>query len=178
VYLPLAQIDASYVSASYQFLQSTTWGNFLRFMLNDQRADLLQGDALNNDLRGFAGNDTLNGGAGQDRLAGGAGNDKFVYSAISDSGVTAATWDVITDFATGDKIDLSALDANTALGGDQAFAAPVVGAGFSGAFTTAGALYFDSVAHVLYGNTNATPEAEFAIQLSGVNTLSAFDIIA
>jgi methionine-rich copper-binding protein CopC len=178
VYLPLAQIDASYVSASYQFLQSTTWGNFLRFMLNDQRADVLQGDALNNDLRGFAGNDTLNGGAGQDRLAGGAGNDKFVYRAVSDSGVTAATWDLITDFAAGDKIDLSALDANTALGGDQAFAAPVVGAGVPGAFTTAGALYFDSVAHVLYGNTNATAAAEFAIQLTGVNTLSALDIIA
>jgi methionine-rich copper-binding protein CopC len=178
VYLPLAQIDASYVSASYQFLQSTTWGNLLRFMLNDQRADLLQGDALNNDLRGFAGNDTLIGGAGQDRLAGGAGNDKFVYSAVSDSGVTSATWDVITDFAAGDKIDLSALDANTALVGDQAFAAPVVGAGVPGAFTTAGALYFDSVAHVLYGNTNATPAAEFAIQLSGVATLSSLDIIA
>lgn len=177
VYLPLAQIDASYVSSAYQFLQSTTWGNFLRFMLNDQRADLLQGDALNNDLRGFAGNDTLTGGAGQDRLAGGTGNDKFVYSAASDSGVTAATWDVITDFAAGDKIDLSALDANIALSGDQAFAAPVVGGGFSNTFTAAGALYFDNVAHVLYGNTNATSEAEFAIQLAGVNTLSAFDII-
>lgn len=196
VYLPLAQIDASYVSADYQFLQSTTWGNFLRFMLNDTRADALLGDALNNDLRGFAGNDTLSGlagddwldggagsdsitgGSGRDTLTGGAGSDKFIYGAVADSGVTGATRDVITDFTAGDKIDLSALDANAALSGDQAFSAVIVGGAFAGTFATAGALYFDSAAHVLYGNTNATAEADFAIQLNGVNTLSALDIVA
>jgi serralysin len=92
-------------------------------------------------------------------------------------GLTSATWDVINDFVPGlDRIDLSTLDANAALAGNQAFSAPVVGGTFSGAFANAGDLYFDNVAHVLYGNTDADAAAEFAIQLVGVSTLTATDL--
>ena len=52
----------------------------------------------------------------------------------------------------------------------------MVGGTFSGAFATAGDLYFDTVAHLLYGNTDSDAAAEFAIQLTGVTTLVAADL--
>ena len=81
--------------------------------------DVLIGNAGNDTLVGGAGNDTLTGGAGVDTLTGGTGADSFVFTALSDS-LNAAP-DLITDFASGDHIDLSAIDANTGVGGDQAF---------------------------------------------------------
>jgi Ca2+-binding RTX toxin-like protein len=139
--------------------------------------DSLTGNAGHNVLDGGAGNDLLTGGIGHDMLTGGSGSDTFDFNALSEMGLTSATWDVINDFAPGlDRIDLSTLDANAALAGNQAFSAPVVGGTFSGAFATAGDLYFDNVAHVLYGNTDADAAAEFAIQLVGVSTLTATDL--
>jgi Ca2+-binding RTX toxin-like protein len=139
--------------------------------------DSLTGNAGHNTLDGAAGNDLLTGGIGHDMLTGGSGSDTFDFNALSEMGLTSATWDVINDFAPGlDRIDLSTLDANAALAGNQAFSAPVVGGTFSGAFATAGDLYFDNVAHVLYGNTDADAAAEFAIQFVGVSTLTAADL--
>jgi Ca2+-binding RTX toxin-like protein len=139
--------------------------------------DSLTGNAGHNVLDGGAGNDLLTGGVGRDMLTGGSGSDTFDFNALSEMGLTSATWDVINDFVPGlDRIDLSTLDANAVLAGDQAFSAPVVGGTFSGAFATAGDLYFDNVAHVLYGNTDADTAAEFAIQLVGVTTLTAADL--
>ncbi len=73
----------------------------------------------------------LRGGAGKDTLTGGIGGDRFVFAATGDS-VTGANADRITDFsrAQGDRIDLSAIDANTGAAGNQAFT--FIG---SGAFT-------------------------------------------
>ena len=69
---------------------------------------------------GLDGNDRLIGGNGSDTLIGGASSDNFVFSALSNS--TPASPDTIVDFTHGlDKIDLSAIDANTAAGGNQAF---------------------------------------------------------
>lgn len=99
VYLPLESITDSYVSADYTFLQGTSWGNLLRFMLKDTRADSLRGDATANDIRGFAGNDTmlglggndsLDGGTGADRMEGGAGNDTYWFDNAGDRAVEAA----------------------------------------------------------------------------------------
>jgi Ca2+-binding RTX toxin-like protein len=76
-----------------------------------------------------AGNDTLTGGAhddqfygrlGQDVMTGGGGNDSFYFRAIGES--TAGAMDHITDFNTGDHIDLSAIDASTTHSGNDAFA--------------------------------------------------------
>jgi hypothetical protein len=62
------------------------------------------------------------------------GGDIFDFNALSEMGLTSATWDVINDFAPGlDRIDVSTIDANAGLAGDQAFSAPVVGGTFSGA---------------------------------------------
>ena len=92
--------------------------------------------------------------------------------------LSSASRDVITDFVRGqDKIDLSGLDANQATSINDAFSAPTVGGPFSGVFANAGELYFDQVARVLYGNTDADAAAEFAIALTGVNTLTANDIL-
>ncbi|HEX5185198.1 MAG TPA: calcium-binding protein [Allosphingosinicella sp.] len=68
---------------------------------------------------GGAGTDLIYGGLGADSLTGGGGNDTFQYKAVAES--TIASHDTIQDFTVGDKIDLSAIDANTSLGGNQAF---------------------------------------------------------
>jgi Ca2+-binding RTX toxin-like protein len=141
--------------------------------------DRLTGNAGANSLSGGSGNDTLTGGAGKDQLTGGTGNDTFDFNALTEMGTSSATRDIVTDFVRGqDKIDLATLDANTAVAGNQAFTAPVVGGAFSGAFAlnTPAALYFDTVADVLYGNTDADAAAEFAIQLTGLSTLAASDL--
>jgi Ca2+-binding RTX toxin-like protein len=136
----------------------------------------LTGGNFNDSLAGNSGNNTLTGGLGKDVLTGNGGNDIFDFNALSEMGTSSTTWDRITDFNLGDKIDLSTLDADTAFTGDQAFTAPVVGGLFSGVFASAGDLYFDNAAHVLYGNTDADAAAEFAIQLLGVSTLTAADL--
>jgi Ca2+-binding RTX toxin-like protein len=62
--------------------------------------DRLYGDGGNDQLNAGVGNDYLHGGNGNDLLRGGTGNDLFVYD---ERGFGA---DTISDFATGDKIDL------------------------------------------------------------------------
>jgi serralysin len=92
--------------------------------------NVIFGNSGNNVLSGLGGNDTVNGGAGADTLiggfgkdlnTGGAGLDHIRFNALGESGVTFATRDAINTFAHGDKIDLSAIDANTRISGNQAF---------------------------------------------------------
>ncbi len=84
--------------------------------LGDQ---LLGGEGADT-LVGESGDDVLTGGAGADLLVGGAGADRFRFTAASES--TNAGFDQITDFVAGvDLIDLSAIDADSGLSGDQAF---------------------------------------------------------
>lgn len=52
-----------------------------------------------------------------------------------------------------------------------------MGAEFSGVFTKAGQLFFDTTNHVLYDNVNADETADFAIQLNGITNLVAADFI-
>ncbi|MFR0675151.1 hypothetical protein ACLUUI_15680 [Enterobacterales bacterium AW_CKDN230030176-1A_HGKHYDSX7] len=145
-------------------------------------ANTITGNAGNNVLTGGAGNDTLIGGAGNDRLigglgkdtlTGGTGKDTFVFTTLNDTGLTRTTWDVITDFKRGeDKIDLGALDANTATAANEAFHTFIKG---TAAFTTAGQLKFQD--GVLYGNTDADSAPEFAIQMVGITSLTASDFV-
>src|SRR6185436_4196129 len=60
-------------------------------------------------ITGGQGNDIISGGLGADILTGGGGNDTFLYRSVLES--TSAGRDGIQDFNTGDKIDLSAIDA-------------------------------------------------------------------
>lgn len=80
--------------------------------------DLLYGGRGDDRLDGGSGQDILNGGIGQDRLTGGAGADTFVFDFVSDSWAGRA--DTITDFEAGiDRIDLSGIDADPAIQGNQ-----------------------------------------------------------
>ncbi len=139
----------------------------------------LTGNAATNILNAGRGNDTLLGGLGKDTLTGGPDADRFKFNAVAETGITAITRDIIVDFnrSQGDKIDLSAIDANTAVLGNNAFSAITVGGSFSGVFTTPGKLYFDQAAHVVYGNNDADSAADFAIQLNGVSNLAATDFV-
>ena len=93
-------------------------------------ANSITGNAIGNTLSGLAGNDILIGGAGPDILIGGLNNDTFVYNALSDSPFGAA--DRIragggaiafqgVGGAAGDRIDLTLINSNTNVGGNQDF---------------------------------------------------------
>ena len=139
----------------------------------------LTGNANNNSLSCGSGQDLLIGGLGADSLSGGLDADRFRLNSTADSGISTASRDNILDFnpAQGDKIDLSVLDANSAIAGDNAFTTPMVGGLFSGLFTSQGSLYFDTTSHILYGNNDADNQADFSILLVGQNGLSAFSLI-
>lgn len=83
-------------------------------------SNTLLGGGSNDVLRGGGGNDRLNGQSGADTLVGQGGADTFVFIARTDS--LPGTRDRIVDFGTDDLIDLAALDANTVLSGNNAFA--------------------------------------------------------
>ena len=148
-------------------------GNTLNNVLTGNNGNnTLNGGIGNDQLDGGAGDDVLIGGQGSDTLTGGNGADRFVFNLLSELGKGNAR-DVITDFssAQGDKIDLSQLDANVLVAGVNKFT-------FIDAndFTAAGQLRF--VDHVLYGNINGNLDADFEIQLLGVNSFSTNDLVA
>ena len=80
---------------------------------------IVAGGAAGDTITGGAGNDTLIGNGGADMLTGGLGNDSFRYRSVSES--TVASADKILDFASGDRIDLSLIDADSNTANDQAF---------------------------------------------------------
>lgn len=135
--------------------------------------DLLTGTKGNDFISGLLGNDTLIGGLGADQLQGHKGADVFKFNDIKESGITAKTRDMITDFKTSDsdKIDLSAIDANLKIKGDQAFSF-VGNANFT---KIAGKLHV--VNGLLECDTNGDAKADFSIQLNGVKSLDAADLI-
>lgn len=84
--------------------------------------DLLFGGLGADSLNGGAGDDRLTGGEGRDIMVGGLGFDDFVFLSAADSGPDASTRDVIHSFTrTADHIVLSAIDADPAMAGRQAF---------------------------------------------------------
>jgi Ca2+-binding RTX toxin-like protein len=138
-------------------------------------ANLLSGGDGNDTLSGGGGDDTLVGGASADQLTGGAGSDTFRYLSLTNSADSLALRDLITDFGAGDKIDLSAIDADFGTGGDQAFHldGSKDSAGDIGVEFLAG----DNVTIVtLYINNDTTADSAFA--LSGNHSgLTAGDFI-
>ncbi|WP_342238052.1 beta strand repeat-containing protein [Inquilinus sp. OTU3971] len=138
--------------------------------------DMLTGSAGANVLQGWGGNDTLVGGAGKDTLAGGIGADTIVFTALGDS-VVGANADVVTDFshAQDDEIDLSVMDADTGVDGNQAFS--FIGANlYSG---VAGQLRF-SIANgvtTIAGDVDGDAVSDFHITLTGSINLVAADFV-
>ena len=74
-------------------------------------------------MYGGSGNDTLYGGGKADIMSGGSGNDTYIYKVglgtENESKVGGA--DHITDFQTGDIIDVSFMDANGSAAGSPEF---------------------------------------------------------
>lgn len=137
--------------------------------------DTIQGMAGDDELNGEAGNDTLTGGAGADRLSGGLGKDTFTYNLVSDS--TSASRDQILDFSRsqGDKISLSAIDANANVSSNQAFT--FIGtAAFSG---VAGQLRYETSGGTttISGDVNGDGIADLQILVSGSLALISSDFV-
>ena len=126
----------------------------------------LYGGSGDDTLVAGPGNDNLIGGYGADTLTGGAGNDDFVYLDLKD------TNDTILDFmdSGNDQIDLSALDANSAMALNQVF-------GWGGNTPTANSLWFSESGGntTLYGDTDGNVStAEFMILLPGFTGFNPF----
>jgi Ca2+-binding RTX toxin-like protein len=159
--------------------------------------DVLDGKGGNDIIEGGAGNDTLIGGTGIDTLIGGAGRDIFVFATSQDSAPGysgyvnngaydplsgAAKRDVVADFVKGeDRLDLSKIDANLKLSGDQAFIWNGTG-NFSGksgdliyrTFDLAGTANDKTI---VYGDVDLDGRADFQIELAGILNLSKSDFI-
>ncbi|WP_321446535.1 polysaccharide lyase family 7 protein [uncultured Cohaesibacter sp.] len=88
-----------------------------------QGNDTLYGGDGNDKLFGHSGDDVLVGREGADTLIGSSGADKFVLESVDDSTVDLSGRDFFKDFdiTEGDIVDLSAIDANSTISGDQAF---------------------------------------------------------
>lgn len=152
--------------------------------------DTLRGNSADNWLDGGAENDVLDGNGGRDILFGRGGNDTFQFRELADSTVDVSSRDRIVDFQTGDKIDLSLIDAKVTPPfslnnlGDQAFS--FIGtADFTG---RAGDLRAVSVNEpgfsftLVSGDVNGDRIADFAIEVFPANgvfapTLGAGDFI-
>src|SRR5262249_4547996 len=99
-------------------------------------------------------------------------NDTFRYLLIGDSTPNEAGRDTITDFNTGDVIDLSQIDAIDG-GGHDAFT--FVG---NAAFTAKGQVRWETTSSgdtLVEANTKGSLGADFAILLQGPHALGAGD---
>jgi VCBS repeat-containing protein len=149
--------------------------------------DILDGGSGFDVLQGGSGNDILFGGAGADFMSGGNGQDIFRFTSIADSPrasgfVGLFGRDTIVDFNANngpnhDIIDLSGIDANTNISGDQAFTY-IGNAAFS---RVAGQLRYNN--NILSGDVDGDGVADFEIQLylenppAGPNPLDPTDFI-
>ena len=110
--------------------------------------------------------------AGNDVLYGGSGADTFFFSSTDDSGIESSARDIIKDFSSteSDKIDLSAIDANINLEETNLHLLVLQ------VFTNLGhqARFSDGI---LYLTTDGDAEAEMAIELTNVSSLSSSDFI-
>jgi Ca2+-binding RTX toxin-like protein len=139
--------------------------------------DFMVGGAGNDILNGGAGNDALIGGAGRDILNGGTGNDRFDFDLVSDSPAGPALRDsIVGGFAHGfDRIDLSTIDANTLVGGNQAFSF-IGSAAFSG---VAGQLRYSNFSGtvIIDADVNGDSTADMQILVADTNFMTGTDFI-
>ena len=134
-----------------------------RVYLTGTTAASIVGNSLANVLMGNAAANAIYGAGGADQLRGGGGADRFVYKAVSDS--SFANYDRIVDLSSADRIDLSAIDANTKIAGNQAFALvdAFTGAGGQITLTYLAASGFT----VLAADVNGDKVADMRIVLNG-----------
>lgn len=173
-------------------------GNDVMVLSND--ADRMRGFAGNDRIDGAGGNDTLYGGGGNDSLTGGAGTDQlfgeagadtlfgglgrdilsggadslgdvFLYRSTSES--RGAGTDVIRQFVSGtDVISLSAIDANSTLANDQAFA-------WGGNTALSRGVWWQAVGSdvMLFADSTGDAVADMQIRIAGVSSIVRADVI-
>lgn len=119
------------------------------------------------DVATGSGSDTITASIAVNVIEGGAGNDTFRFLSAG-----AADGDTILDFEPGDRLDLSGIDANGALAGNQTFTL------VNGPLTAAAqvAVTFetrqDGDYTIVSGSLDANPDEEFRIDLKGNHTLT------
>ena len=133
----------------------------------------IYGGLAGDTITGSDGDDWIFGGGGADSLTGGTGNDIFYYDDSAQS--TPSAGDTVEDFATGDKIDVSGMDA-IAGGGHDGF--NFLG---TGAFTNqAGELRVEdqgSSIWLVQGDTDGDGVADFQLTLhvADAHTITSAD---
>lgn len=151
--------------------------------------EALVGQSGDNVLRGMGGADVITAKAGDDELIGGegldwlvadAGADVFIYEALEDSLPGQTNRDLINGFEHGlDLIDLSDIDANLDISGDQAFAF-IGGADFD--VGTLGQLRFHTWGQgndygILEADVNGDGQADFQIFVNQTDEMFVTDFI-
>jgi Ca2+-binding RTX toxin-like protein len=132
---------------------------------------LVVGSANGETVRGTSGADYICGGAGYDTISGGGGNDVFVFGAGDAVAMTTSrngrTFNVetITDFAVGDKLDVTDLGHLTFVGQTQAAGAGQLGWAISGGST------------YVFADVNGDGVTDFMVRLIGLHTLTASDFL-
>jgi Ca2+-binding RTX toxin-like protein len=145
--------------------------------------DLIYGHAGDDRLEGGAGRDTILAGEGTDQMWGNADADIFRFTRATES--TTAFRDTVWDFVSAamspanaaerDRLDLSGIDANTTLAGNQAF----TWTGNGAFFKSAGDLWISASSSGTFVrcDTNGDAIVDFEIYLVGTTGLTAADII-
>jgi len=164
-YTPYFTISVSDLADN--FITGTSASNRL---VGTDGGDFISGLGGRDILLGGNGDDILVGGAGTDQQTGGAGHDTFRFTAPSDS-ARGGSRDSVLDFNQDtldtlnfDLVDLSQIDANANLAGDQSFAF-IGSAGFD---RIAGQLRFAN--GILAGDVNGDGRADFEIALTLVGS--------
>lgn len=118
------------------------------------------------------GNDTILASTAVNVMDGGAGEDIFVFRSVR-----MADGDVIVDFEPGDRIDLSAVDADRGTAGHQSFVLLPGVSGGAGELRWSNETVNGEAATVLRGHINGDGEADFTLTLTGMHPLGQDDFL-
>jgi len=156
-------------SDTYRNIEGVIGTNFIDTLNGSALGDTLIGGGGNDTINGLDGADTLIGGLGADLLTGGLGPDIYKWISELETGTTVATRDTVSGFsgllsgAGGDILDLSLLDADTSVIGDQAFV-------FTGTTATANSVWATASGAdtIVSGDINGDLSADFMFVLTGL----------
>ncbi|WP_225204661.1 calcium-binding protein [Novosphingobium huizhouense] len=150
-------------------------------LTGNDAANVLSGLAGNDTILAGGGNDRVIGGAGLDIVTGGAGADVFVFAPGDFASRTSIGADEIVDFTSGDKIDVSQIDALVSASGygqpgDQAFL--FISTNKFTNHTGRQLRYEVSGGNTyVYGNMDGDTTADWCIKIDGVHTLASSDFV-
>ena len=162
--IQLGSFDEFILTAGADSFKAGTF-NVAETVKGGEGDDLINALGQSDQLFGQRGNDTLIGGLGADTLEGGQGDDVFVFREFSES--STAQFDRITDLKdNADVIDLSLVDANENVTGDQAF---TVVSAFTNQAGQA-VLSFDGTDTRLEGDINGDGFDDFVLIIAGQHT--------